>query len=288
MVFLFILGISILTAIGQLITSSYDLKNPAKKGIAKITIPGWIFYICTGALMFMPAILNECQNRVDEEKEEKRVVAQELKDVKLRISYDSALIEMKKKFDTTTIIISETLAKYGYKLDTTNKELISIKDSVRLIPGEIPVLTLMTSQGESEPSITLLDIAPDNKYKFKIHIQSRNASSSFFDIKYDFVVVDSNSSMGYFIESDADSPLDYNTKLSTNDMMASYHIMKIDIDKPSALYVWVHGNFKKADGSGDFSINEVYGYYFKNKRVMLIKGLTRENVLATINQGKKN
>lgn len=282
--FLLILAISIITGIAQIISSSYDLKNPIKKGLANITIAGWFFYICTFLLSFMPAIQKAVQDSIDSETENKRTIEQEERDNRLRHNYDSSLVEMKKKFDMSSMTISQTLGKYGFKLDSTNLVLVNLKDSFRAMSGVNPVL-MLTNPPDDSWGIELVDEKPGNRLKFRINIQSRDAGSSFFNIVYSFVVADSL--FAYYVKPDANFSLDYSRNLPTDQITSSYHTIVFDKTKIEVLFLWVHGSYKRLDGTGNFFVDEVYGYYFKNKRVMIIKGKTKEGVKSVIRKYEK-
>ncbi len=278
--FLFILGISIITAIAQLISTSYDLKDPLKRGISKITIAGWIFYICTGILMFMPAIQKALQDSIENDREIERTNAQDIRDKKLRNSYDSSLVEMKNKFDSTTIIISETLGKYGYKLDSSNMVLVSIRDSAktRIITPADPILVLDMSQGQDQ-GIVFEGKVSDSIYNFRINILSESAGSAYIDIFYDFVVKDSL----IFLY----SPRLRNRYLELNSRIAKDYVISTPMSLSykgniDVLFIWVHGTYKRLDGTGLFPINDVYGYYFQNKVLRIITGESRKTVINMV------
>ncbi|NOT52122.1 MAG: hypothetical protein HOP10_12690 [Chitinophagaceae bacterium] len=280
--FLLILAISIITAIAQIISTSYDLKAPLQRGLSRITLAGWFFYICTGILAFMPAIQKAIQDSIDNNKEIEIAKSQEVRDARLRYSYDSSLVEMKKKFDTTTSIVSETLGKYGYKLDSSNKTLINLRDSVKGIAGGDPILELYME--DFEP-IQLVEKLPNNKYKFKISITTHEVGCSNINIRYSFVVSDSFHI--YYTKSDNSTPVEPTMVFSPIYRLDSYHNFSFENSNPSNLFLWINGTYKRLDGTGNFFINQVYAYYFTTKTVRLIRGETRKSVIAMIKQNEK-
>jgi hypothetical protein len=279
--FLLILAISIITAIAQIISTSYDLKNPIKSGVSKITIAGWVFYICTGILAFIPAIQKAAQENIDVVNENARIDEQEKRDGKLKREYDSSLVEMEKKFDNTTNIVSETLGKYGYKLDSTNLILVKMNDSSKTkvyVQGD-PVLRL-ASVDDGENGITL--VRKDNDiYTFKIGMVSDDAGSGYFDISLQFIVDDS---IKYNINSEWSQKF-----LSLNDRIpkGAYYSAHQDIQfdgKLYALFLLVTGSYKRLDGTGYFPVDDLYALYLTTNAVRKVKGQTRERVLTIAKQ----
>jgi len=281
MVVIIVLAISIVTAIAQIASSMSSIWEtdpliPSKK---KLTKAGIFFYACTVVLVILPTLQTLIQNEAEDKKDKDRTASQELRNEKLRIAYDSALAEMKKKFDTTTNIVSETLGKYGFKLDSTNRALISIKDSAktRIFTSDDPIL-ILSNADEGEGIIFEGKPQPD-VYKFRVGLKSNDAGSAYFDVMYDFVVQDST----YFIYEPlwAVRPLESNSRMPKNYLSSKAVFINYSA-KIKVLFLWMHGSYKTLDGSKSFPIDEMYAYYFQNNVVRMISGETRKNVLNTI------
>ena len=247
---IFISGVFV--AACQIIISNSDVKNsdPTIPWPQNVKPQGWIFYLLTIVLMILPAIQYAVQEKYIAEKEKDTYAAQEVRDEKLRIRYDSSLYEMKKKFDTTTAIVSQTLGIYGFALDATNKVLINLRDSVSTI-GTNRIDPILGFKG-----IKLLD-SINNQYKLEISVESRDAGSSFFDVKTDVVVQDDIGNY-YFINKFETFPLiPHGTKLSTNGSLYTKRGIYINANV-SKFFIWFRGNYKSIDGIKSYRINEIY------------------------------
>lgn len=271
--FVIILTISILTAFVQIISSFSELKKPGTLGIGGVTRAGWTFYICTIVLAVLPAIQKLMQDSSDEKKEKEIASAQDVRDEKLRIRYDSALGIMKSKFDTTTNIISETLGKYGFKLDSTNLVLIDLRDSIStksVYYTDNPVLELASP----EKGIVYDGKTQDGKSKFVITMQSSDAASSFYNIKYSFGIR-RDGKIEYIPLS---NPVVIEGTIAKNG--TSTHVLEFwNIDNYTALLVWIRGTYKSTTGTNVFSINNVYEYDAQNKITGLRTGSVKKEVI---------
>ncbi len=287
MVVIIVLIISIITALAQIASSLSQIwkDDPLIPGNKKITTAGIWFYVFTVILVVLPAIQNAIQNDMDENKEAENKIAQDKRDKNLRKDYDSALIEMKKKFDTTNIIISETLGKYGYKLDSSNKVLVSLKDSAKtkVILSDDPVLRLSYAE-EGMPGIALARIIEDGEYEFRLSIISSDAGSSYFDVSY--TLIGSDSSVMYFTPNVTDNLLASTDRLGKNIIISKSVLFKPTY-KLHTLFVWLKGSYKRLDGTGNFPIDEVYGFYLNKNIVRIISGETKKLVLRTIERNGK-
>jgi hypothetical protein len=285
--FLTILAISIITAIGQVMSTNFSLKDETRTGISKITIAGWIFYLCTFVLAFLPAIQEAIQESLQSEKDRDNSLVQDKRDERLRKSYDSAIVDMKKKFDASSNAVTETLGKYGYKLDSANRVLINIKDSLKPHSTESPLIRLITPE-EGEPGIVFVRHNPDEGYVFKVTLVSLNASSAGIDLTLDFATqreILGLTNIHYNVNFRA-KPLESNSRIGINDAITSYILVHEDHDF-AILYMWLHGSYKRFDGSGYFPLDLLYAYYFENKAVRLVSGETRKNILGMIRAKQK-
>jgi hypothetical protein len=288
--FVLILSTGILAAVIQIIMGYYDLKipdpqNPLRK---KITVYGWVFYGCTIILAILPGIQKVWQDDIDEANQTKQSAKQDSRDsmkvrydssiVSMRHGYDTSIIEMKDKFDSSSKIVAEVLGKYGFKLDYTRGELVKISDSVKqqMKNGKMPVFQITGLNG-----IRMLDELPNGNKKFVMEMVSLDAGSSYFDINCSYVVSDSKQ---IYYAGGPEPYIDYQSNLSEKDIQSTYfNVSFFNNPNISAVYVWIRGSYKRPDGSGDFKVNSVYGYFLANKRTMTIKGPTKKIIVDLIN-----
>jgi hypothetical protein len=272
--FILILTIGIITAFAQIMASFNELKKPEKKGIGGITVAGWVFYTCKIVLAVLPAIQKVWQDSIDDDKTHQAAIDQDNRDNSLRKNYDSSLIVMKEKFDTTTSIVSQTLGKYGFKLDSTNQVLINIRDSAnrKVFMSDDPVITIAT-----EPTgIVYNRKSSDSTDVFNVFIQSMDAGSSYFNIKSSMVICDS---MAYFYpRSGIVDILEYNRRIAKDAIIQLWMTVPI-IRKPYWLFIWLRGTYKRLDGTGIFNIDELYRYNYYSKTVVFLQGKTKENII---------
>jgi hypothetical protein len=276
----FILIVGIITGFAQIVSSFYDLREEDKKGIGAITKHGWFFYVCTIILAILPTLQKELQDSIDKENKKEFDKVQEQRHNNLKKSYDSSLLVMKGKYDTTALALTETLGKYGYKLDSTNNVLVSIRDSgkTRIIMGIDPVLKIANDQiGEG---IQILEKKPDGNTKISVYIASFDAGSSFFDIKYRFALGDLYNIV-YPVKGDNSEPIEYDMKLSKASGLMTYHTIPLNQNHTS-IFLLVTGSYKRLDGSGPFILNDLYWYNIKTKRLLNTKGKTKEYVVGQI------
>jgi len=257
---IFISGICV--AITQIIISTSDLIDPdqSKKWPSNIKLKGWIFYGLTIVLGVSPAIQYGIQENAHTKKESANAIAQEERDNRL------------------TSIVTETLGKYGYKLDSTNNVLINIQDSVAAIKPVImapepdpPIFTISTDK--NLPGIVIVDTSQD-KYDINFTFVSLGEGCTNFQVENDFVVEDSNGNLTYIRFQTPFKLLDKNVTISNN----GYHLGSgLNIFKPldiQMLYVWIRGTFTRLNGSGSFRIDKLFllkrkdntiGYYDRER-----------------------
>jgi hypothetical protein len=274
--FILILTIGIITAVIQILASFNKLKDSTKPGIRSITGAGWFFYVCTIILAVLPAIQKVWQDGIDDDKSKETAIAQDKRDDKLRERYDSSLYVMKGKFDTTTKIVTETLGKYGYKLDSTKKVLVSIRDSAktRVLLANDPVLQISTDP--NYPGIVLLNES-QTAYKIEMNIVSIDAGSAHFNVKRSFILADSTV-MHYVLNSDK-LALEPNRQLAKGAVDVRNDEIPIINEKFFQVFIWLRGTYRRIDDTGLFTINDVYSFNFKTKVVNTINGDTRRQVI---------
>ncbi len=274
-----IAGFGLLPAILQSWSIIYDRKTI---GRSKIT-PSGIIIIVSGLTIFVASILQQrSQERKDKEKDEQAKLEQDKRDSILRRNYDSSLLVMKDKFDTsnfkTTAIIAENLGKYGYKFDSTNGSLVKlIKDSskTKVIVGDDPVLAICDFSDMKGITVTNY-----TKYKisFRTLLSSLDAGSSDFEIKYSYVIQDSLKNLYYYFK---EIPIPFSSVLSKDASKGNY----VNIESPIEIYfvyIWARGKYKNLDKTKPFEFNEVYYLNPHGNTTGTVKGETREKIIDLI------
>src|ERR1035437_5750907 len=177
--------IALLSGIGSFVSSTGKTVIRHIDGSRTLTKDGYIFLTCTIVLVLLPPIQNYLQEKHNDKVEKEQKVQQDQRDSSLKARYDSTIYVMKDKFDTSnqksTSIISETLGKYGYKLDSANKTLIRVmRDSskTKIIVADDPVL----SMPNEPPDVKGINIIREEKEKthYSICFKSYDAGSSRF------------------------------------------------------------------------------------------------------------
>jgi hypothetical protein len=263
--------------------------DPAKQGIKQIKSGGWVFLIAIAALVVLPLIQDYFQKRNEETKDKQVKEDEKAHDRMLKKSYDSSLQIMKDKSDVsnqkTTGIISETLGKYGYQLDSVKRELRVIRDSskTKIFMGDDPILLLDNSDGSM--GIELKGVSQDTTF-FKMCFVSDGAPSSFFDIKASVVAAiwfeNTPPNLIYCFKYE---PLSYQTKLPKDKgIITSFYIYRIPFNY---IYIWIRGKYKNTDESKTFSIDQVYFYNMNGKTFGNIEGDVRKNIITNILEHEK-
>ena len=130
-----IIGIAILASVSSFLVTGGKLIDKSQNGLKKLTTQGWRVVLGLGIIIL--SVLQYKQNEINlSNKEIETNKKQDQRDISLKANYDSSLIEMKNKFDTTStktlLTVTETLGKYGFLLDSSNQKLIKIiRDSDR-------------------------------------------------------------------------------------------------------------------------------------------------------------
>ncbi|WP_276502116.1 hypothetical protein [Terrimonas pollutisoli] len=253
-----IIMFGIFTAIGAFISATHEIYDRSKTGLKRITKPGVWFIFCAAILVVLPAF----QNYLSEEQQK---IDQDKRDENLKLKYDNSILSMKKEFDrsnsSSAKLITETLGKYGYKVDSLNEVLINIRDSAktRVIETEPPVFGICNQPCKG---VELVDTS-NGSYKFRISFQSEDAGSSYFKLNISTVIEDTAGSI-YQVEKYNSSLIPFNLRMSKDAVISTNKtlITKIRIAK---IYFWVKGSYKRIDGNGNYPINEVYIYALKEK-----------------------
>jgi hypothetical protein len=276
--------IALFTGIGAFITGTGPFLEETTK---RITNRGKWFLLLTGVLIFLPVMQYWMQQKADAIKDNYTKIQQDRRDSILRARYDSALVVMKNKFDTSdlksTAIISETLGKYGYKLDSSTrslKKIISDSSKTKVIISDDPVLGVTDM-----PGIKAIDLYKyeNNRYYYYLYFRSSDAGSSHFEVLYSLILSDSIKGDVYLKK---DTAISYESALEKNSMLRTQFTVT-DNFKYDYLYIWIRGNYKNLDGSKTFMMDYVYFHTRHNNDWGYFKGHSRDRVIETIKKYEK-
>lgn len=205
------------------------------------------------------------------------------KEKELKKRYDSSLLVMKLKFDTssikTTRVITETLAKYGFSLDSANRKLMKIvRDSSknRVILPDMPIVNIC------ENGIKLLNAAND-QISFSIEVCSDDAGSTGFELKAHAATLDSTGKFKYIKEFNT-IPHDYKiTKAGSSKMFLSIPAQSDYM----YMYIYLLGTYESLDGKTQ-NLNSLIRYNFSNKLTKDVGGNTRDRVIGMLRAFNRN
>ena len=282
-----ILITALISGIGSFVSGVGKIVVKHKNGKRTLTKAGYVFLTCNIILVLLPPIQNWLQEKHNKKVEVSQQQEQDKREARQKYSYDSSLLVMKSKFDTSsqksTLIISETLGKYGYKLDSSNKILkktIGDSSKIRIKENANPILAL--SKEEDYKGIILLK-HESGLFHYRINFISYEAGSGSYSLKCSFVVLDSTKGLVYFLN---DELLSITSKI-TKDGSESAFISVPDIYRYCYLYVWVRGKYKNVDGTKEYNIDDL-NYNNKNGNVFgSVKGATRVNIIQEVKKYEK-
>ena len=123
-------SIALLVALSAFLSSTYTLID-RRRGLRRVIKPaGWwviVMNLVIIGLSVLQYVLNEHETEV---KEKKALREQKSRDSILKVGYDSSLLVIKGRFDSSNLqtveVISNTLGKYGYRFDSAQQNLAKI------------------------------------------------------------------------------------------------------------------------------------------------------------------
>lgn len=271
--------IALFVAASSFVSSTGKVIDRRRKHFKYITNRGWVI-ICLNLIV---VILSVAQYRLNErelgEKERINESRQHIRDSILKAGYDSSLLILKDKFDTSNLktvsVVSQTLGKYGYLLDSSNKELKKIiRDSskTKVYVQEDPILTLCVQNG-----IVLKELK-NGFNNFSLSICSEGAGSTDFNLDCQVIFADSLTKFTYVGRID---PLAKSTQIPKENIITSFFSVTDNI-KSDFLYIWIKGTYKNIDKTKEYSIDNLYYYNYKGKTYGLVNGKTRDEALNFI------
>jgi hypothetical protein len=196
----------------------------------------------------------------------------------MKINYDSSVSFNKRNFDTsnnrTVLIVSQTLGKYGFQLDTTNRIL------KKMSVGETPIVELSALQNIKP--ISFLKNENHLNY-FDYTISSSEESSSFFNLSMSMVIVDSTFGRKY---AGKITPLIYSLKITKGGYFTSQFFVS-DFLRFDSLYIWFRGTCKGVDEVKKGTSDLLYLYERNvNKTTTIISEAIKEEIEAIIKKSE--
>lgn len=273
--------IALFVAISSFIASTGKVIDKRRKRLKFVTNRGWIIIGLNIGVIILSVLQYNFNERDLKKKDEEAQAKQEKRDSTLKASYDSSLFVLKRKFDTSNIItvstVSQTLGKYGYMLDSSNKVLSKlIKDSskVKVISGNDPVFQICSPDG------IRVDSSKNGKQYFEVNFCSIDASSTAFNINCTVVLSDLFGNLRYL---NTFSPITSSIQIATGYAQTAYFELN-NSEKYDALYIFVNGTYKNLDKTKQFNINTIYSYNLKTAFFGSLNGKTRDNIYNFIKQ----
>lgn len=269
-----IIFLAILVLISTFISTKGSLTDDRKNGIKNFTRNGWKLVITNLFIIVLLVVqyyLNEYKLNIQYINNQ---TSQEIRDSVLKSRYDSSLLIIKSKFDSSNIktisTVTDILGKYGFLLDSTNKVLVEvIKDSanVNIILPEDPVIKCT--------SIELSSVTSDTTC-FNFDFTSFDAGSTGFNFIVTCVLLDTTGN--YSIEY-RDNFLTYNFKFSKN-MTKFVHLYLLNIEKYLCIYIHLKGSYMNTDQSKIYQIDDVYFYDLKTKKFGEVQGEIFQTIIG--------
>lgn len=269
--------IPLLVAILSFILAQYKPLDKRRKGLKIITKYGWIIIIINLVIIVLSVIQFSLNEKEIAEKDKQATTNQKKRDLILKSNYDSSLDVLKKKFDTTNIktveVVAQTLGKYGFLFDSSQKMLIKIiKDSskIRVIEKEDPIFSICAIDG--------IKLIQNQKGIIEVTISlcSDEAGSTAFDISGNFLISDALASTKFIYLGDLQ--IERNFVISQKISKKLFFKFTGDFNS-KMLYIYLNGTYKNLDKTKTYSINTVYYLNTNSGSIGEISGRTKTNII---------
>jgi hypothetical protein len=271
--------LSILLLISTFV-STKGLTDSRYKWLKRIQKRGWNLIIINLLILLLligQYFLNDYKSNKKDIKFQKQ---QELRDEILKRRYDSSLLDIKTRFDTSNIqvitTVSDVLGKYGYRLDSTNKLLKALKDSskTRVKMPDDPILFCNSIKFHSMDGVTPM-------YEFSV--ACKDASSTGFDIKF-YVIGQDKTNKYWFIASESFMGIENRMFKNSEEPL----LIGIRNDSVySILYFRLVGTYMNADKTKKYAIDEVCSFRTVNKSFSIEPKYMREYIINFIEQNER-
>ncbi|MBN2829264.1 MAG: hypothetical protein JXR56_02960 [Candidatus Cloacimonetes bacterium] len=261
--------LSILLAVSTFITTKGKLTDDRRKGFHALKKNGWTLISINMIILLLLIIQFLFNENTEAKKNEENIKNQAERDSILAAKYDSSLLIIKSRFDSSNIevisTIAEGLGKYGFMFDSANKSLIKlVRDSskTKVIVPDDPVLFCS--------DFAFYDRQDDFSW-YKITFTSLDASCSNFNLICGFFGVDSTNQIENLKFIGFNKFLTVSDKIP-KDMSAPYYYRINNDSLYSMLYFRLYGTYQNLDQTKTFPIDDSYFYNFKSKTCGRITG----------------
>jgi hypothetical protein len=271
-----IIILPILILYSTFISTNNELVNKQKKGFKSLTKQGvQLIVINLGMILLLvfQYVINENETKKNNVEFKEN---QEIRDSVLKANYDSSLVVVKSKFDSSTLKIISTvtkaLGKYNHELDSTNENLALKLRKYSSIPDD-PVLYCIDFKRYNRVN---------NLSYFKLEFTSRDASCTGININCDFFGSDSENSYKYLTTDKLFSSKDRISKNSSK----IFYINLINEDMYKIIFIHVKGTYKNSDKSKTLSIDDSHYYNVGTNSFTMLKDYSEH--VEIIKMMKKN
>lgn len=278
----------ILLAIAAILPSLGKLSDGRRSGINFFTKKGKLtiaLYLLVWLLSFVQSYANQ---KKTEEKEKQTVKEQFTRDSILKARYDSSLLEIKAKFDSSgkenIEIVSETLGKYGYALDSSSRRLTKLiidSSKTRVVEELTPLLSLSYSDEVGLKGIELIK-HENNTQLFTLRFTSLEAPCYIDLIECVIIFLTPQGELTGPLKSFFLRDLNLG-----KDILIMKNFLIEDSINYSYFYVRIMGEYKNLIKKSTFSIDEVH-FYNKAGNHGSIHGLQKAQIISRINFLEKN
>ncbi|HLG38555.1 MAG TPA: hypothetical protein VI461_02765, partial [Chitinophagaceae bacterium] len=143
----------------------------------------------------------------------------------------------------------------------------------------VPVFGL--SRFEANPGISIVATGK-NYYVAKIIFASMDAGASYFSLQQSYVLLDRDGKFRYSHNDKAGNEIiPYHKQINKDGGTVNFDTLFVD--KPiTSIFIWLRGSYKRLDGTGDFSIDEVYEYDLADKSFTWVSGETKKKVISIV------
>lgn len=284
---LIIFFFSIVSGIAVIIPSLPAVIDKRGNGLRRFKKHGLLFFIAMIFLILMPTAQYYVQKSIDKGKDRAQKKEQDNRDEKLRLAYNTSIVEMKSKFDEsnqkTVAIVSDNLGKYGYRFDSATgrlEKLVRDSSKTRVKENDDPVFSLGLL-----PNVKPVIITGKNggNLHLTLNYNSADAGSTGFEINNTMLGLEGFDNYIYLYSG---TVLGDNVNLSKNSFIPVYYTIK-DINFKN-IYIWIRGNYKNIDKSKSFNTDVMYVYNIKDSTCGIVTmELVKQDIIKQINKFEK-
>jgi len=286
--------VAFVTAVIAVIAAKEVIWDEQKPGVNKLNGKGYVVIICATFMVFLPLVQYCFQNKEDEKKEAHQTAEEIKRENELRSDYEKSVVQIRKDFGDsnyrTLTVVGQTLAKYGLRLDTTEKRLTRlIHDSANMktvLPDQ-PVLELIGPNNEL--GIQFLKFENGLNH-YSIIFMSQDGGSCCYDIKISAVIADTatlpNNSFLLIYKGPVRMGLTQADQLAKGNAQP----WTFSIDNKTIynrLFLWVRGTYGDRNNSHTYHINKVYYNLKPSNTFGEMQGEIQKQIIELVNRIEK-